>query len=691
MAIPAIAAAYFVTAKLGLSMAFQAEQVSLVWPATGFALAVTLLAGFRVWPGIALGAFLANVTAPDESAAVACGIAAGNTLEAVAGAWLLRRAGFAYSLDKLSDVVKFIVLAAGASTTISATIGVTSLCLGDIQPWNAFGPLWTVWWLGDSMGNLVVAPMLLTCAAQREHWPLHRLPEAFALLAGLIVTTFVVFTGQWTENLQGHPLAFAVFPFVIWAALRFGQQGTTVAIVVAACVALVATLHNPASSDAESAHERLIVLQMFMGVVAVSALLLGAAISERRRAVEELRADVAWRKELERELHRRAEQLAEADRRKDEFLAMLGHELRNPLAPISNCLQLLRLSDGVSPPLEQIRKIMERQVNHMVRLVDDLLEVSRITRGKIELRKQPVELAALVESAVETSRPLIEAAGHTLTVALPSEPVQVEADPVRLAQVIANLLNNAAKYTDLPGEIWLTARREGEQAVVSVRDSGLGISPEVLPHVFDMFSQADSTRTRTQGGLGIGLTLAKRLIDMHGGHIEAHSAGLGKGSEFIVRLPLVLGPPAANAVAVTASRNNGAPFASRRILVVDDAPAAAETLASLLAAMGHQVRTALSAATALEMVRVERPEVVIADIAMPHMDGYELARRLRREPGLEHLLLVALTGYGQQRDQRQAIEAGFDHHLVKPASAEVLRDLLASLTRGFEAASAGCS
>ena len=599
-AILVVAAAYFLTAKLGLSMAFQAEQVSLVWPATGFALAVTFLAGYRVWPGIALGAFFANATA-NEPVATACGIAAGNTLEAVAGAWLLNRAGFASSIDRLSDVVKFIVLAAGASTAISATVGVTSLCLGNVHPWSAFGQLWSVWWLGDAMGNLVVAPLLLTLAANRDAWPTHRLPEAFALLAGLLATSVAVFTGQWTEHLLGHPLAFAVFPFVIWAALRFGQQAVAAVIVIAASVALVTTLHSPIPFDPDSAHERLIVLQMFMGVIAVSALLLGAAISERRRAVDELRDDVAWRKELERELHRRAEQLADADRRKDEFLAMLAHELRNPLAPISNCLQLLRQSNGISPPVEQLRKIMERQVDQIVRLVDDLLEVSRITRGKIELRKEPIELASLVDCAVETSRPLIEAAGHQLTVTLPSEPLKLEADPVRIAQAIANLLNNAAKYADGPGQIWLTVGREGRQAVVSVRDNGLGISAEVLPYVFDMFSQADATRTRTQGGLGIGLTLAKRLVDMHGGRIEGHSEGPGKGSEFVIRLPLAFDSPGAAKPLPTMSQVNGQPTRARRILIVDDAHEAAETLGALLAAMGHQVRTAHSGAAALKI------------------------------------------------------------------------------------------
>jgi signal transduction histidine kinase len=258
--------------------------------------------------------------------------------------------------------------------------------------------------------------------------------------------------------------------------------------------------------------------------------------------------------------------LRDADRRKDEFLAMLAHELRNPLAPLSNSLQILRMTDDLSPAVEAMRDVMQRQVDHLVRLVDDLLEVSRITRGKVELRKEPVELAAIVAGAVETSHPLIEAANHQLAVSICPEPLTVDADPVRLGQVISNLLNNAAKYTEDGGQIWLTARPEQGQAVISVRDTGVGIPSEMLPKIFDMFAQLDGSMRRAQGGLGIGLTLAKTLVEMHGGVIEAKSDGPGRGSEFTVRLPLVAAAPRG-----TAPRSEAAEFAS--VLVVDDAPA----------------------------------------------------------------------------------------------------------------------
>jgi len=368
-------------------------------------------------------------------------------------------------------------------------------------------------------------------------------------------------------------------------------------------------------------------------------------------------------------------QLLEADHRKDEFLATLAHELRNPLAPISNALQLLRLSDDVSPAVVQVREVMERQVNHMVRLIDDLLEVSRITRGKTELRKEMVNLTSVIGNAVETSRPLIEAAGHQLAITISPGPMTLEGDAVRLAQVVANLLNNAAKYTDPGGQIWLTARREEGNAVVSVRDTGVGIPAEMLPRIFDMFTQVDRTRTRAQGGLGIGLTLAKSLVELHDGCIEAHSDGFGRGSEFIVRLPLVANHQLSTVMPSATDRQS---FTARRILVVDDSTASTHTLARLLEKLGQNVQTVHDAASALQQARIEPPDVVISDIGMPRMDGYELARRLREDMGLK-VVLVALTGYGRETDKRQSFEAGFDFHLVKPVSFDALQDLLMSL------------
>ncbi len=371
------------------------------------------------------------------------------------------------------------------------------------------------------------------------------------------------------------------------------------------------------------------------------------------------------------------EALRDADHRKDEFLATLAHELRNPLAPITNSLHILRLSDDVAPTLEKVREILERQTNHLARLVDDLLDVSRITQGKIELRKEVIELAAVIRSAVEVSRPLVDAGRHQLAISLPREPIVLSADPTRLAQVVANLLNNAARYTSHGGQIWLTAEVDQQEVVIHVRDNGRGISAEGLLRVFDKFVQVGGD-ARTHGGLGIGLTLARSLVELHGGRIEAHSEGSGLGSEFTIRLPL--GVPT-SPIAPSHIRPHAEPATTttRRILIVDDARDTAYILSKLLETLGHDVAVADSGASALEFARRERPDVVISDIGMADMDGYELARQLRREPGLQGIVLVALTGYGQERDRWRALEAGFDLHVVKPVGLQALKSMLDSL------------
>jgi PAS domain S-box-containing protein len=389
--------------------------------------------------------------------------------------------------------------------------------------------------------------------------------------------------------------------------------------------------------------------------------------------------DVTERKRMEESLRRQAEALREADRRKDEFLATLAHELRNPLAPISNAVQILTLRGDDSEVVAQTREVMDRQIHQMTRLVDDLLEVSRIGRGKISLQKAPLDMAEVVATAVETSRPLVEAHRHTLTVSLPERPARVEADGSRLAQVLSNLLNNAAKYTEDGGRIDLIVEQGRGEVVIRVRDNGIGIASERLPSIFDMFEQIEGAADRSQGGLGIGLTLARRLIEMHGGKIEAHSAGLGKGSEFVTRLPAL----AEAAMEPATEPAEGPPMPSangpRRVLVVDDNVDSAESLAVLLRLYGHDVRLAHDGEAALEEARAFRPDVMFLDINLPKMDGYEVARRLRLEPAMAGMTLVAMTGYGQEEERRRTREAGFHSHLVKPVDFDMLQELLSSL------------
>lgn len=378
---------------------------------------------------------------------------------------------------------------------------------------------------------------------------------------------------------------------------------------------------------------------------------------------------------LERQLQEQTKQLAEEARLKDEFLAMLAHELRNPLAPIRNGIDALRILPPNEEQTKQILDMMEEQAGDLIRLTDDLLDVSRVTRGKMELRRQRVALPKIITNAIQTAEPLIHAKGHELTVMQTTERLHAHADPTRLTQVVANLLNNAAKYTPKNGKISLSTERIGDEVAIRVRDNGLGIASDVMPSIFGMFVQADSSLHRSQGGLGIGLTLVKSLVEMHGGTVEATSDGLGQGSEFTVHLPIL------QANDVVPEEADGLPhktssFPSRRILVVDDLWPAAHILATVLRSRGQKVRKAGSGAEALAMIEREKPELILSDISMPEMTGYELAQAIRRRPEWNDIWLVAVTGYGQESDKKAANEAGFNDHLVKPISITNLECLL---------------
>jgi len=413
---------------------------------------------------------------------------------------------------------------------------------------------------------------------------------------------------------------------------------------------------------------------------------------------------------------RTEEVLKESDRRKNEFMAMLAHELRDPLAPLRNALEILRLAEGNSEAVQSASAMMDRQIVQMVRLVDDLLDVSRISRGKIELRKGFIDLASSLNQAAEAARPLCESKGLTLTVTLPQPPLFLNADPIRLAQVVGNLLSNACKFTDKGGRIWLTAEvvadgegpmptytKEGHgeggtpfvgtqasdaelqalklatsHAVIRVRDSGIGLAADQLPRIFEMFMQVDTSLERTRNGLGIGLTLAKNIVELHGGTIQVHSAGEGQGSEFVVRLPIMVEAPQSLPPEPTISEPKNTP--SRRILVVDDNKDSAESLTILLSLVGNETQTAFDGLEAMESAATFKPELILLDIGLPKLNGYEVARKIREQPWGKKMVLVALTGWGQEEDRCRSRKAGFDHHLTKPIDLGSLKKLLTSLS-----------
>jgi PAS domain S-box-containing protein len=949
-----LAGVYFCAAKIGLSVGV-VDQVTAFWLPSGIALSAVLLYGYGALAGVWVGAFLANLTA-SEPGGTASVIAVGNSLEAAMGAWFLwRLVDFDLSLCRLRDVLGLVGLAALASTTVAATIGVTSLSVGGVHGWQQFGELWSTWWLGDAVGVLVVAPLVLRLVhiVKNRSFDLSRVPEGTLLVASSTVLNFIIFFGgAWTGLRIEFPLEYAIFPVIAWAALRFGAGMTAFLGLSTSIIAIWGAQAGLGATGPMGLAGDVLLLQSFVGIMTATGLVLSGAVSEQRlsedtqrrqhsllEAIAEGTSDAvfvkdregrylminsagaelvgkkvqdvlgrddrdlfsaetakaimdrdqavmasgttatyeevgtsgqgtriylstkgpyrdhqsrvigvfgisrdvtgrlraersarfladagvalagvvdaestlqkvarlavpffadwcvvdmvqpagpmrrvavahsdAGRTELGYELARRypvdptlahgpprvlrtgrsemlavisdeflvqaardaqhlailrelglksylwvplrargknagvisfvtaessrhydltdlavAEELARrasialenaqlyaelrlADRRKDEFLATLAHELRNPLAPLRNALEILK-TPGVEPGvIDQARGMMDRQVRQLVRLVDDLLDVSRIMQGKIELRKERIDLAVAVEHAIETAQPAIAAAGHHLHCDLPREPLILEADPIRIAQAISNLLHNSAKYTEPGGRISISAAQENGEAIIRVRDTGVGIAADMLPRIFDLFVQGDRRHDRSQGGMGIGLTLVRSLAEIHGGRVCAQSDGPGQGSEFVLSLPLSTDQPTGDANEVVARVSRAS--RPRRILVVDDNADAGESLAMFLRLQGHVVRVAIDSQTALEAVLAEAPEVAFLDIGMPGMDGYELARRLRQQPDLQTMMLVALTGWGQEDDRRRTQEAGFDFHLTKPAEPEVLERLL---------------
>jgi signal transduction histidine kinase len=382
---------------------------------------------------------------------------------------------------------------------------------------------------------------------------------------------------------------------------------------------------------------------------------------------------------IQAEERAKREAAEEADRRKDEFLATLAHELRNPLAPLRNSLQLLQLPNIKPEMITKAYEMMDRQLQHMVRLVDDLMDVSRITRGKIDLRMDQIYLTEAIETALETVRPLIEERKHTLKVEIPDRSIQIEADLVRLSQVFANLLNNAAKYTDPGGRITLIVEQSGDLVLIKIKDTGIGISSERLPEVFEPFMQVDSSLTRSQGGLGIGLTLVKKLIEMQNGFVEAYSQGPNTGSTFIISLPVA--KTKKNLKTVDNSHTKPIKKQHLRILVVDDNEASAQTMGWMLEMEGHEVSTVFDGIEAIDLAKKIKPDIILLDIGLPKVSGYEVCEILRKQPSLAHTVFIAQTGWGQPEHRRRSQMAGFDYHLVKPVNSKVLQDVLSTIQK----------
>ncbi len=632
---------------------------SPVWPATGIAFVALLLLGLRIWPAIFLGAFFVNLTALG-AVFTSLGMATGNTLEAVAAVYLtLRYANGRKMFEHAQDFFKFVGLSMLAAT-ISATFGLTSLALGGLTPISEFVRIWMTWWFGDVGGFLLFAPLpILWIENPRLAGDDRRPLEASLMLITIALIGVLVFGGA-LPGIGNYPVGFICIPILVWSALRFGQREAATAILVLTVSAdwgrmrglgPWARFHNPVAS--------IILPQAFVMTMGVMTLVLAAVAWERKRAVADAN-----------EARNQAES---ANRAKDQFLAMLGHELRNPIAALSSAVRVLERGDIQFQQAAPLLKIMVRQSGHLARMVDDLLDVERLAAGRITLKRQPMNLGECARHCVTALRLREEYADHSIELFI--EETWIDGDPDRITQILTNLLSNACKYTRPDGKIEVSIESESGGAVIRVTDDGEGIPAELLPHVFELFVQGDQSSDRRTGGLGLGLTLARHLAELHGGTIEAHSNGRGRGSTFVVLLPRIemVQETAANPTEPTRSE----PI--RRILIVEDNADAREALREALEMAGHEVFEADSGASGVESALAKRPEVALIDIGLPGLDGYEVARKIRSMSEIQGMMLIALTGYGSPEDRRRAKEAGFDAHFVKPLKFEQLTKLLTEL------------
>ncbi len=649
---------YFLAGRLGLSIEPVGTFATFVWPASAVALAALLLWGYRLWPAVFIGAALVNLS-DGATIFAALMIGAGNALEALAGAYFLNYyVGFQPSLLRLRDNIG-IIATAFIAPLLSASIGIASLWASGARRITELPSMWGAWWAGDALGILILAPLLLKWFSRpRFERTAGQYIELTLLTLLVFATSLFIF---WLP--QSSYFTYYVFIPLTWVALRTGPRGMSLSIALAALVALCGTLlgHGPFANGS------LFQLAIFSATMGTVFLTFTAIVEERKHAQQELARHVT---ELETTLSK----ISSEDEAKKNFLAMLAHELRNPLAAILSSAELLRLESHEHSESALLVNTIGQHVNAMRGMLDDVLDISRISRNKLALRKEVVFVEDIVDRSVESTKPLLQSRGHRLHVHKPEEPLYMEADPIRVEQILVNLLNNAAKYTNPGGTIELSLRDDKNMAVLTLRDNGIGISRTMQKRIFEPFFQVQRGKLPTEG-LGVGLPLTRQLVEMHGGTIEVKSEGEGKGSEFTVRLPLIRGrveKPAKKPILTgTGNRTLRAVRNKRSILVVDDNEAAAHALKRLLELRGHEVHVAYSGLAALEAARMADHDILVLDIGLPDIDGYEVVRRLKQD-NATNAALIALTGYGQTEDKEKAHEAGFHYHLTKPVGLKEL-------------------
>lgn len=636
---------------------------ALIWPPAGIALAGAFLGGYAVWPAILLASLTNSALIGTSSVPLAVVASLANVLQAIVGTWLLRRLNFDPLLARLNDALSIIFVSVAVTLVVPLARVVTLVATHAILPGGTATSALGNWWTGEILSVLVLAPFLIRWFAyprvvrNAAAWA-----EAAVALACVAAVDFMLFWTPYSE-LRGIPLVYLVLAPLIWIALRVGPRFMTVALLANAAIAIVGIAAG-LDGGAGVIGDRLFQGEVFIIMISIIFLVLCAIAEERKNGANNLALHIG---QLEEVLAR----IKKEDEAKSRFIATLAHELRNPLAPLLSSLELLNADPEKSEGTRAVASDMTLHVRTMRHLLDDLLDISRVSRGKLTLQKEHVELHAIVAQSLHVVEDLVAKRGHTLTASLPEQAILLEADPVRLEQIIVNLLNNAAKYTEPGGTIALSVSATPETARLSVKDTGIGIDPAVQHRIFEPFLQLEEDITKLSG-LGIGLSLTKNLVDMHGGTIEVRSEGSGTGSEFIVELPVSgFAAPEAAADAEPAEER------AFRILLIDDNRAAADALGKLLRHAGHDVRVGYSGAEALEAVPDFAPDVILLDIGMPGMDGHETARRLRANGS--KAVLIALTGYGQDSDRRLAQEAGFNHHLTKPVGLAELEEVFAEI------------
>ncbi len=653
---------YSVSLQVGFSLYDTLTYPALVWPATGIALAVLYLEGTGLWPAITAGVFLVNVLHGNPLLA-SLGIAVGNTLQALCGMYLLRVSRFEPTLLGLRNTYILIIVAI-LTATIGPTVGITMLVLAGTHQMSEVSSIWALWWLGQSLSLLVITPFIMSWfVGTRIRLYTEQTIEWMAAFLLLIGTAYAIF---WTPVfvIGQTPFVYLILVPLVWITLRIGPRGTTLALVTITAISICGVILN-GNANIGSA-DRLIQIEFFDCVIAIIFLFFVSSEEGRKQANESLRDYIV---QLENALHK----ISNEDRAKNEFIAVLAHELRNPLATVLSSLEQISVRKVRGAELDELVGTMNDRVHTMARLLDDLLDTSRISQKKFKLQKETVDLIDVLRKSIETASQLIRNRNHELVLLLPNGPLWLQADPMRLEQVVVNLLNNAAKYTEIGGTITLTCRSTDRSIIVSVKDTGIGIAKEMLPRIFEPFVQVE--KGKRSEGLGLGLSLSKRLIEMHQGTIMARSAGLNTGSEFIVELPLPAAVQLPIPVTSRLRQYTTTTHDIRSVLVVDDNTLAAEGLGKLLAHKGYVVKLAFDAASALATARAFKPDAVLLDIGLPDMSGYEVAKRLRQS-GEHQSFMVALTGYGQEEDRMEANRAGFDHHLTKPVSLADVENVL---------------